>query len=70
MKVGVLLFLKMFLLPVLLGIWLDGSSMELFGSNADDMILFAGRDLFSFILLHWVAGITFMLLVTGKFVRF
>jgi E3 ubiquitin-protein ligase MARCH6 len=63
-KVGILLFLKMFLLPVLLGVWLDGSSMELFGSNAQDRILYAGQDLFSFILLHWVAGITFMLLVT------
>ena len=63
-KVGILLFLKMFLLPVLLGIWLDGSSSQLFGSTHEDSILFAGRDLFSFILLHWVAGITFMLLVT------
>lgn len=63
-KVGILLFLKMFLLPVLLGIWLDRSSMELFGSNSDGRILYAGTDLFSFILLHWVCGITFMLLVT------
>ena len=63
-KVGILLFLKMFLLPVLLGIWLDGSSMELFGSSAKERISYAGKDLFSFILLHWVAGITFMLLVT------
>lgn len=63
-KVGILLFLKMFLLPILLGVWLDRSSMELFGGNADDRILYAGKDLFSFILLHWVCGITFMLLVT------
>ena len=63
-KVGILLFLKMFLLPVLLGIWLDRSSMELFGSTSDGRILYAGTDLFSFILLHWVCGITFMLLVT------
>lgn len=63
-KVGILLFLKMFLLPVLLGIWLDGSAMELFGSSSEDRILYAGTDLFSFILLHWVCGITFMLLVT------
>ena len=63
-KVGILLFLKMFLLPVLLGIWLDRSSMELFGSNSEGRILYAGKDLFSFILLHWVCGITFMLLVT------
>ncbi|CAB9505838.1 ERAD-associated E3 ubiquitin-protein ligase DOA10 [Seminavis robusta] len=63
-KVGILLFLKMFLLPVLLGIWLDASSMDLFGSSAEDRVVYAGRDVFSFILLHWVAGITFMLLVT------
>lgn len=63
-KVGILLFLKMFLLPVLLGIWLDSSSMDLFGSDAQERIMYAGRDLFSFVLLHWVAGITFMLFVT------
>jgi E3 ubiquitin-protein ligase MARCH6 len=63
-KVGVLLFLKMFMLPIVLGICLDGSTMSLFGSNLDARISSAGQDLFSFILLHWVAGITFMLLVT------
>ena len=63
-KIGILLFLKMFLLPIVLGIWLDRSSMELFGGNLDGRILYAGTDLFSFILLHWVCGITFMLLVT------
>jgi E3 ubiquitin-protein ligase MARCH6 len=63
-KVGILLFLKMFLLPLLLGLWLDTSTMSLFGNTLSDRILYAGRDLFSFILLHWVAGITFMLLVT------
>jgi len=63
-KVGVLLFLKMFVLPILLGLCLDASTMSLFGSTLADRILYAGSDLFSFILLHWVAGITFMLLVT------
>jgi len=63
-KVGVLLFLKMFLLPLLLGIWLDASTLSLFQSSAIDRILYAGRDLFSSALLHWVVGITFMLLVT------
>ena len=63
-KVGVLLYLKMFLLPLMLGLWLDASTMPLFGHNVSDRIAFAGGDLFSFILLHWVAGITFMLLVT------
>jgi E3 ubiquitin-protein ligase MARCH6 len=63
-KVGVLLFLKMFMLPIVLGICLDASTMSAFGSNQDSRIRSAGQDLFSFILLHWVAGITFMLLVT------
>lgn len=63
-KVGVLLFLKMFLLPIFLGIALDTSTISLFSSTLEDRILYAGKDIFSFILLHWVAGITFMLLVT------
>jgi E3 ubiquitin-protein ligase MARCH6 len=63
-KVGALLCLKMFLLPIILGIALDASTMVLFGSTLEDRVLYAGQDIFSFILLHWVAGITFMLLVT------
>jgi E3 ubiquitin-protein ligase MARCH6 len=43
---------------------LDASSLSLFGSTLDSRIAYAGKDLFSFLLLHWVAGITFMLLVT------
>jgi E3 ubiquitin-protein ligase MARCH6 len=63
-KVGALLFLKMFMLPILLGIALDASTMPLFGNTLADRILYAGQDIFSFVLLHWVTGITFMLLVT------
>lgn len=63
-KVGVLLFFKMFLLPLSLGLWLDLSTIEFFGHELKDRVAFAGGDLFSFLLLHWVAGITFMLLVT------
>ena len=63
-KVGVLLFLKMFALPQILGLALDASTLSLFGHTLADRVYFAGSDLFSFILLHWVAGITFMLLVT------
>ena len=63
-KVGVLLFMKMFLLPVFLGVCLDLSTLSLFERTVNDCILYAGRDLFSFLFLHWVAGITFMLLVT------
>lgn len=63
-KVGVLLFLKMFVLPVVLGVCLDGSLGSLFGCSLYERMSYAGRDLFSFVLLHWVFGITFMLLVT------
>lgn len=63
-KVGVLLFLKMFILPMTLGLCLDASTTTLLGHTLTDRIKFAGTDLFSFTLLHWVAGITFMLLVT------
>jgi len=63
-KVCVLLFMKMFLLPLCLGLWLDASTARLFGSSVASRLAFAGGDLFSFLLLHWVAGISFMLLVT------
>jgi len=64
-KVGILLFLKMLVLPIFLGCCLDASISSLFGHAPHvHMIAYAGSDLFSFVLLHWVLGITFMLLVT------
>jgi len=63
-KVAILLLLKMFLLPIALGLCLDASTLSFFGSTLEERVLYAGRDLFSFTLLHWVVGITFMLLVT------
>ncbi|GAX10851.1 E3 ubiquitin-protein ligase MARCH6 [Fistulifera solaris] len=63
-KVGVLLFAKMFLLPVMLGLCLDASVSSVLGCSWEERIAYAGSDLFSFVLLHWVMGITFMLLVT------
>lgn len=63
-KVGVLLFMKMFMLPITLGICLDATLMPLLGLTLESRVVAAGQDLFSFTLLHWVAGITFMLLVT------
>jgi len=63
-KVCVLLFLKMLLLPLLLGLGLDLVTLDLLSSSMRERILFAGQDLFSALLLHWVLGITFMLLVT------
>ena len=63
-KVGSLLFLKMLLLPLLLGVWLDAATLQAVGQSASARILFAGNDLFSSMVVHWVVGITFMLLVT------
>ncbi len=63
-KVVMLLFIKMLFLPLLLGIWLDIATISLFEKTIHDRIMYAGDDLFGFIFLHWVAGITFMLLVT------
>jgi E3 ubiquitin-protein ligase MARCH6 len=63
-KVGFLLFHKMLLLPLTLGIWLDAATLSIFGDSRLDRVLYAGGDLFSSALLHWVVGITFMLFVT------
>lgn len=63
-KVGTLLFLKMLLLPLLLGVWLDAATLQAFGHRPSVRILYAGDDIFSSIVVHWVIGITFMLLVT------
>ena len=63
-KVVLLLFIKMLFLPLLLGIWLDLATLPLFNKTWSDRIDYSGIDLFGSIFLHWVTGITFMLLVT------
>jgi len=63
-KVGILLLLKMLILPIFLGICLDLSTLCLFRSTLTNRILFAAHDIFAAILVHWVVGITFMLVVT------
>ncbi|KAL7550750.1 hypothetical protein ACHAWF_016690 [Thalassiosira exigua] len=63
-KVVILLFIKMLLLPLMLGIWLDLATLSLFEKTWSDRIDYAGVDLFGSVFLHWVTGITFMLLVT------
>jgi len=63
-KVGILLCMRMFILPLLLGLWLDWSLLELLKSKLEDRIVYAASDIFAFTLLHWVGGISFMLLVT------
>lgn len=63
-KVGLLLFLKMLFLPLLIGLWLDDATSDILGPGHQDRVLFASENLVGALLLHWVAGITFMLLVT------
>jgi E3 ubiquitin-protein ligase MARCH6 len=63
-KVVILLLIKMLFLPLLLGIWLDWATLSLFEKTWSDRIEYAGSDLFGSTFLHWVTGITFMLLVT------
>ena len=63
-KVMMLLFIKMLLLPLLLGVWIDIATLSLFEKTLNDRIAYAGSDLFGSIFLHWVTGITFMLIVT------
>ena len=63
-KVCVLLFIKMLVLPITLGAALDIATLELAEATVKDRFQYAGSDLFGSLLLHWVVGITFMLLVT------
>lgn len=63
-KVGLLLFLKMVFLPLLLGLWLNAATTCIFASSHQDRIRFAAGNLVGALLLHWVAGISFMLFVT------
>ena len=63
-KVGVVIFIKMCFLPLFLGLWLDFATLSLFNTSINDRIHHAGGDLFGSLLIHWVFGITFMLLVT------
>eukprot|EP00562_Extubocellulus_spinifer_P003665 CAMPEP_0178537610 /NCGR_PEP_ID=MMETSP0696-20121128/36682_1 /TAXON_ID=265572 /ORGANISM="Extubocellulus spinifer, Strain CCMP396" /LENGTH=1644 /DNA_ID=CAMNT_0020169851 /DNA_START=16 /DNA_END=4953 /DNA_ORIENTATION=- len=64
LKVCILLFLKMLILPLVLGILLDCATLELFDAKIQSRVQYAGADLFGGLLIHWVAGITFMLFVT------
>ena len=63
-KISFLVCFKMFILPCLLGTWLDLSTLKLFDSHIEDRMSLAGADIVGFFILHWVIGITFMLTVT------
>ena len=63
-KVGLLLFLKMLFLTMLLGLCLDFTTLSLFHTSIHDRVTYTSSDLFGPLIMHWVAGITSMLLVT------
>ncbi|GFH56482.1 hypothetical protein CTEN210_12958 [Chaetoceros tenuissimus] len=63
-KISFLVCFKMFVLPFLLGNWLDLSTLPLFESHIEDRAQQMGQDVVGFFILHWVVGITFMLTVT------
>lgn len=53
-KVGLLLSLKMLLLPLLLGVCLDATTLPLFGCAAEARARFMAQHLVGSLLLHWV----------------
>ena len=63
-KVTVLLCLKMLLLPVLLGCGIDFATLALFEATVAQRVRFASYHVLCALLLHWVVGISFMLLIT------
>ena len=63
-KVTVLLILKMILLPIALGCCIDIATMHVFGSTFLDRMTFSVQHMLGSFLIHWVLGITFMLVVT------
>jgi len=63
-KVGVLLTLKMLITPLLIGCFLDIATLQLFQATVSERITFLRENLVGSLLLHWVIGITFMLIVT------
>lgn len=54
----------MLLLPLLLGVCLDATTLTLFGRTGEARARFMAQHLVGSLLLHWVLGITFMLFVT------
>ncbi|CAN0480047.1 unnamed protein product, partial [Ectocarpus sp. 12 AP-2014] len=54
----------MLLLPLLLGVCLDATTLPLFGCTGEARARFMAQHLVGSLLLHWVLGITFMLFVT------
>lgn len=55
-KVGLLLSLKMLLLPLLLGVCLDATTLPLFGCTGEARARFMAQHLVGSLLLHWVSA--------------
>lgn len=54
-KVGLLLSLKMLLLPLLLGVCLDATTLPVFGCTGEARARFMAQHLVGSLLLHWVS---------------
>ncbi|KAI9911996.1 hypothetical protein PsorP6_009111 [Peronosclerospora sorghi] len=63
-KVSTLLLQKMVIVPIILGIWIDFATLDLFLVSAQDRIAFCMQNMICSLMVHWVLGITFMLFVT------
>jgi E3 ubiquitin-protein ligase DOA10 len=59
-KVTLLLACELGLFPTFCGLCMDWSSMALFGASKHSRLVFARHSPFTFVLLHWMLGITFM----------
>ena len=64
LKVSILLCLKMLVLPVLLGFGLDLATLGVFGASFAQRVQFATHNVLGCLLVHWVLGISFMLVIT------
>ncbi|CAK4455766.1 unnamed protein product [Aphanomyces euteiches] len=64
MKLTVLLFLKVFALPFVLGLAVDVASLSLFAATIDDRNVFAANQMLATFIFHWVVGMGFIHLIS------
>lgn len=63
-KVSSLLFMKMIILPIILGLGIDFATLRLVKASFSGRLLYCLDSMMEAIMVHWVLGITFMLFVT------
>nr|CCA15190.1 putative E3 ubiquitinprotein ligase MARCH6 (membraneassociated RING finger protein 6) [Albugo laibachii Nc14] len=63
-KVSSLLFMKMIILPIILGLGIDFATLSLVKASFSGRLLYCLDSMMEAIMVHWVLGITFMLFVT------